>query len=798
MIINYLVIAWRNILKNKTYSFINIAGLGIGLAAFWLIVMYIADELSYDQYHENANRVYRIVQYASWEDNSLKLAPTSAPFAPALKAAFPEIEETVRIDPEGGGIINFREKNINAGDIIFADKSFFKLFTCQFLVGDAAHALAKPNSIVISETLAKKLFDSPERAINQTVYFENGEGNSVTGVIREVPANSHLRFSGVRSLPSFYTDGWQNFRIYTYLLLKAKTNYKELEKKLPKFAMGTIQKEMGVKDYRLELQPLPDIHLHSHLDFEVSANGNLKRIYIFISIAILILIIAIINYMNLTTARSTARVREIGIRKTVGSSKWHLAAMFISESVLVTLIAGLVAITLVQLLLPFFNQLTGKHLLIWRFGVNHSVLALITFTIGIGILSGIYPSLFLSRLKTIPALKGNVGNLYSDIVFRKSLVVFQFIITVIMITGSLVIYKQLQYAMHKDLGFNKDQVLTFHIDNMSVRKYIPAIKSQLMQNPVIEAVSAAGNPIGNNNLGGHGYFFENSDGTFSSNSKMAEELMVDADYVETMEIKVQQGRDFSNEMPTDKYGAALINETLMNELGWKDPVGKRIQFNIDDKGSMDQRTVVGVVKDFHTYSLQHKVGPLVMVMPPEKANEDNLYVRIAKGKIKEGIAYLDQVYRRFDKTTTAEYHFLNKNFAKQYEAEEKQGKVAFAFTIIAVIIACLGLYGLTTFTAGQRTKEIGIRKVLGASVPNIIGLLSKDFAKLLIVATIIASPLSWMAMRIWLNDFAYRIDISWKLFVLAGLSAILIGVVTVSVQAIKTALANPVKSLRTE
>jgi putative ABC transport system permease protein len=792
------IVAWRNLLKNKMYSAINIAGLGIGLAAFWLIVMYIADELSYDRYHNNGDRVYRLVQYARWENNNLKLAPTSAPFAPALKAAFPEIEETVRIDPEGGGVISFGDKNIKVGDIIFADNSFFQLFTCKFIYGEAGKSLAKPNSIVISESLARKLFNTPALAINKTIYFENKEGNTITGVVKDVPANSHLQFSAVRSVPDGFNGGWQSFNLYTYLLLKPGTDYKDLEGKLPRFATGTIQKEMGIRDYRLELQPLHDIHLHSRLDYELSANGNMSRIYTFIGIAILILIIAIINYMNLTTARSTARVREIGIRKTVGSNKGHLAAMFISESVLVTFIAGLVAITLVQLLLPSFNQLTGKELFIWSFGLKNTLLFLVLFTIGIGVLSGIYPSLFLSRFKTIPALKGEVGNLSSSILFRRSLVVFQFVVTVVMITGSIVVYKQLQYASNKDLGFNKEQVLTFHIDDREVRQNIPAIKSQLLKSPLIEAVAAAGNPIGNNNLGGNGYIFENPDGTFPASSKMAEELMIDAEYLATMEIKLLRGRNFSNGMPTDKFGAALINETLMNELGWKEPLGKRIQIKIDDEGTTVLRTVIGVVKDFHTYSLHHKLKPLVMVMPLEAANEDNLYVRIAEGKIKEGLAYLDEVYRKFDKTTPAEYSFLDNNFAKQYEAEKKQGQIALAFTIIAVVIACLGLYGLATFTAVQRTKEIGIRKVLGASVANIIGLLSKDFAKLVIVATLIASPLAWFAVHQWLNDFAYRINVDWKIFVFAGLFSIAVALFTISFQAIRTALANPVKSLRTE
>ena len=798
MLKNYLLVAWRTMLKNKTYSAINVGGLGVGLAAFWLIILYIADEFSYDRYHEKADRVFRVVQYANWEDNHLKLAPTSAPFAPALKAAFPEIEATVRIDAEGGGVISAPNKKITAGDIIFADKSFFSIFSCNFLYGNVANALEQPRSIVISESLAKKLFDSPGRALNQTVYFDNKEGSRVTGVIQDVAANSHLRFSAVRPLPDNFTDGWQNFRVYTYLLLKKNTDYRHLESKLPAFAKNTIQKEMGVQDYRLELQSLPSIHLRSHLDFEISANSNMNTVYIFIAIALLILLIAIINYMNLTTARSTARVREIGIRKTVGSGKGHLAAMFIAESVLVTLLAGIVALIIVQLMLPYFNQLTGKDLIVWRFGLGASLSVLIVFTIVIGIVSGIYPSVFLSRFQTIPALKGLVGNVSSDKLFRQSLVVFQFVITIVMISGSIVVYKQLQFAQHKDLGFNKDQVLTFHINDPAVRQHVSAIKSQLLNHPAIEAAAVAGNPIGNNNLGGSGYHFELPDGAFSSATKMANELMVDADFISTLEIKMLQGRNFSQELPSDRYGAAVINETLMKALGWQNPIGKKIRFNIDDQGTTADRTVVGVVKDFHTYSLQHKMNPLVMVMTPAAESEDNLYVRIAKGQVTEGLAAIEQVYRRFDRATPAEFNFLDQNFARQYKAEKKQGQIALAFTIVAVIIASLGLYGLATFTALQRTKEIGIRKVLGASIPNVIVLLSKDFTRLVVLATIIACPIAWLAMHKWLDDFAYRIVIDWTVFVFAGLSAVIIAVVTVSFQAVKTALANPVKSLRTE
>ena len=795
---NYFKTAFRNLLRHKGYAAINIAGLATGLAAFWMIALYVADELSYDRFNANADRIVRVVQHASWDGGNLNIALTSPPFAPALKAAYPEIEEAVRIDPEGGGVITYEDKKIKADDIIFADNSILKIFSYQFLNGDATTALANPGSIVITESLAKKLFGSVDNASNKTIYFDNHYGNTVTGVIKDIPGNSQLRFSGVRSLSVDPKEGWQNSHLYTYLLLTKGANYKSLEKKLPQFAANTIQKEMKVKDYRMELQPLTSIHLHSNLDYEISPNGSIGRVYTFIALALLILLIAIINYINLSTARSSSRVREVGVRKAIGSGKGHLAGMFISEAVLVTFIAAIIGVYIVYLTLPFFNLLTGKELSIWRFGVANTLFLLVGFSMLVGMLSGIYPSFFLARFKTIPALKGEMGNMKGNIFFRKSLVVFQFMITVVMICGSIIIYQQLQFALHSNLGFNKDQVLTFHIDDRNVRNQLPALKAQLLQSPLIKGVSAAGNPIGNNDLGTYGYEFEKNDGAASDNSKLVQELMVDPEYLETMEIKLVKGRNFSNDIPTDTSGSILVNETLAKELGWKEAIGKHMLKVNDDDGKTAPRQVIGVVKDFHTYSLQHKVSALVMIMPPNTKEEDNLYVKLAKGKIPEGLAYLNNIYRQFDKKNPVEYHFLDENFAKQYTAEEKQGEIALIFTILAVIIACLGLFGLATFTAGQRTKEIGIRKVLGASVNNIVQMLSADFLKLILLAVLIAFPIAWFAMNKWLQDFAYRIHIGWQVFVLAGFIALLIAFTTIVTQAIKAALANPVESLRSE
>ncbi len=528
---------------------------------------------------------------------------------------------------------------------------------------------------------------------------------------------------------------------------------------MPAFTAKTIQKEMGVKDYQLELQPLTSIHLHSNLGYEISANGTISRVYIFIAIALLVLLIAIINYMNLSTARSSSRVREVGIRKVIGSGRWHLAKMFVTESVLITLIAATIAVFVVNFSLPFFNNLSGKELTIWRFGAANTLLWLAGFSLLTGIASGIYPSVFLSGFKTIPALKGQMGKMDNNILFRKSLVVFQFVITIVMITGAVIIYQQLQFALHTDLGFNKDQVLTFHIDDKKVRAQTPALKTQLFQSPFIKNVAAAGNPIGNNDLGTYGYGYQNNDGTPSEKVKMVEELMVDADYLKTMEIKLLSGRNFSDEIPSDQTGSIIVNETLVKEMGWKDPIGKQMLKPSNDDGKTLPSKVIGVIKDFHTYSLQHKVEPLALVMPPNTGQQDNLYVKLTKGKIPEGLAYLNDVYRQFDKACPLEFNFLDDNFAKQYEAEKKQGEIALIFSALAIMIACLGLLGLATFTAEQRRKEIGVRKVLGAKVTDIVQMLSADFLKLVLIASIIAVPIAWFAMDKWLRDFAYRVNI---------------------------------------
>lgn len=805
MIKNYFNIAWRNIKKHRVFSFINITGLTIGISAFWIIALYIADELSYDRYNENASRIYRVVHYADWGTGSFKLAPTSVPFAPALKADYPAVQEAIRFDAEGGGTLTAGDKKIKADNILFTDNGVFKMFSYHFLYGDAKTALVAPQSIVLTKTLATKLFGSAEAAINKPVYFDKNFTNTVTGVIDDVPANSHFTFSALRSFPTNYTDGWQNFYVYTYIMLNKGADYNKLQAQLPQFFDKHLKQEMGANvHYRLELQPLTSIHLHSNMDYEMGTNGDIKYVYIFSVVALLVLAIAVINYVNLSTARSSIRVKEIGVRKVVGSGKTQLIMMFLAESVLLACLAATLAALITSILLPYFNQLSGKTLSLWQFGLGTTISVLALFTLAAGIVSGIYPAFFLSGFRTIPALKGLTGSMHGSAFFRKSLVTFQFVITIVLIAGSAIIYQQMHYVQNKDLGFNKGQVLSFHIGNKKVREQIPALKQQLLQNPLIESVSAASNPIGNNNIGSNGFNFEQESGkpgvtgTISPSTKMVQDFHVDGDYINTLQISMAKGRNFSDAVPADKYNSILVNETLVKELGWKEPIGKKMEYTFAGFNGPKQVTVVGVVKDFNIYSLQHKIEPLVLQMPPVAEDEDNLYVRLSKKNITGALAYLKKTYKKFDADASLEYSFLDENFAKQYQAEQKQGTIILVFTVIAIFIACLGLLGLVVFAAGQRTKEIGIRKVLGASVASIVTLLSKDFVKLVLLAVIIAIPIAWYAMDKWLQNFAYRVSIGWGIFLLAGSVSVIIALVTVGFQAFKTALSNPVNALRSE
>ncbi len=793
MIRNYLTIALRNLLRQKLYSLIAVFGLAIGISGCLLISLYVADELSYDQYHEQANRVYRVVLQ---ESAAKGVALSSAPFGPALEQEYPEVQQAVRINTEGGGPIRYGDRQLVANDIFFADPAVFDLFSYRFIAGDPKAALTQPNTIVLTRTLAEKLFPSPAAALGKTVLFANNFPGTVAGVMEDVPHHSHLRFSGLRAFPAAFTDGWWSLELYTYLLLPEGYDARRLEAKLPQFYRKYLAREHENAKFQLKLQPVASIHLHSHLDHELSANGDIASVYTFAAIAALVLLIACINYVNLVTARSARRAREVGIRKVVGSGRGQLVGQFLMESSLVVGIALVLAIGIAQLWLPQFNAFTGKAVSLHTLTKGYYLAGLCGGAVALGLLSGFYPAVYLSRFKPVVVLKGAIGHGRTGLFFRQALVVFQFAVSLAMIFSTLVVYRQLQYMNKRDLGFRKEQVLSLHINDRAARLKVPVIRQQLLKNPGVLGVAAASNPIGNNNIAAAGFYFE-EDGKMPDATREAQRFMVDHEFLTTMGVTLLQGRNFSPAMRSDSAGAVLVNETLVKRLGWQKPLGKRVAYYIDNEGRTAEAKVIGVIKDFHIYSLQHQIEPLVLRLAPP-AERDNLYIRIRPGHTQATLAYIRQTYRQFDPDPLYEASFLDQNFAKQYEAEERRGQVFLVFALFAIGIACLGLFGLAAFTAEQRTKEIGIRKVLGASVAGIVAMLSKNFIKLVVIAFGIAAPPAWYAMHQWLRNFAYKIDLEWWLIGLAGGLTLLVAFATVSYQSLKAALTNPVDSLRSE
>jgi len=801
MIKNYIKTAWRNLTRNRMFSVINIGGLAVALAAAWLILLFIGNELSYDRYHDNAERIYRVAQHAEWGGGRFDLALTSAPFAAAFKNNYPEVENAVRVDMEAGGTITFGDKHFREDKVIFADSGFFNVFSYRFLYGNN-NALDHPGSMVITRSLAAKIFGEPSAALHKVVFWGADNSNTITGVIEDVPVNAHFTFNGVRRMPETENNRWGQSYLYTYLLLRKGTDVKQLEAKLPSFYERFIKADMervaGNVLYKLELQPLTSIHLHSALEYEIERNGSMKNVVTFSLIAVLIVLIASVNYMNLSTARSSLRVKEVGIRKVNGSSKAQLASMFLTESVLITFFACLLACLLVNLLKPWFQEIVGAEAGLIQLPLWLSVVICVLFSMIMGVLSGLYPAFFIAGFKLIPSLKGQTGSYAGNVAIRQSLVVFQFAVTITMIAGAIIIYQQLHYLDQKDLGFNKQQVLVYHLNNMESRTRTDLIKDELLKSPLLENAAVAGNPIGKNDIGGQDYRAEKPDGSMGEKDRMAYVLQADEDFIGTLQAAIVAGRNFSKETPTDKDRVVLVNEAFARREGWKDPVGKRIQTGTDSLGSPAVYEVAGVIRDFNIYSLQYNIEPLIVKLPLKAADKDNIYVRLNKNDIGGGLEHIASVFKKFDPVNPFTYNFLDDNFAKQYEVQRRQGKLLMVLGGLAIVIACMGLFGLSTFLAEQRRKEIGIRKVLGSSVSRIVVLLTGNIVKLVIVSMLIAAPVSWMLMSRWLEEFAYRISIHWWVFVVAGLTGLLIAMATIGFKAFSAASANPVKALRTE
>jgi putative ABC transport system permease protein len=795
MLNSYFKIAWRNLIRNKIYSLLILMSLATGMtcaAALWL---YVHDELSFDRFHANADNIYRLTLNMKWEENEYNLGLASAPFAATLQQEYPEIEKSLRVK-KGDQLFRVGEKALNVKEMICADSTLFSFFDYKFVEGNPATALQGKNNIVLTEKLALALFNKTSGLIGKMVTVKDNIPFVVSAVIKNAPANHHLKFDAVlpysnEAVSRVRLDKWDGFNTLTYLLLNKQSDAARIENKLPAFYRKYIAESIGDTEgnkvkFAMRLQPLTDIHLHSsHLMGEENG-GTMAYIYTFSIIGLFILLIAIVNYVNLATARSASRGKEIGVRKVVGSQWSQLVGQFLSESVLMAFLALLVSVVLLSALLPFFNQISGKSLSV-DFSNVQTIGLLLGFTLLTGLISGIYPAFILSRFKPVSVLKGAIGKNGSGTVFRQSLVVFQFFISIVMIAGTITVYRQLQYMRSTELGFNQHQVISVPLKSPSLQQTALVLKSKLLQNPSIAHAALTNGSIGDQ-LNNKTTFSFYKNGTEQSIS--AEYFNVDADFADVLQIRVTDGRNFSNEMDHDSSHSILINKAMMKRLGWKNYREGLVEIDAE------KVQVTGVISDFHLRSLHNQIEPLVLVMKRNKA--ENLLLKVAGNNITPTLNYVKNVFKQVNPGQPFEYDFLDQAFARQYRTDEQKSQLFLAFSIIAIVVACLGLFGLATFTAEQRTKEIGVRKVLGASVASIVSLLSREFLKLVAIAIIVAVPVGWYIMQVWLGNFAYKIDAEWWVFALAGTISILIALLTVSFQSIRAALMNPVQSLKSE
>lgn len=812
MLKNYLKIAWRNLLKNKTFSLINITGLASGLACFILIALYVADELSYDRFHEKANRIYRINSDIVFGGNKLNLAVSSDPMGETLKKDYPQVQSYVRFFAgDGYRMVKKGSQYIREDNVAHADSTLFDVFSIPLIAGEAKSTLNEPKTVILSESTAKKYYGTTD-VVGKMLETDENKSTlyKITGVYKDLPHNSHLKLDMIFSMFNFnYQFGnYLSHNFHTYIVLQPGVNYKDFEKNfvqvIDKYVLPQAKQFMNINSMdefrksgnRLEygLIPLTDIHLHSDRQFELSVNGSIQYVYIFSAVAIFVLLLACINFMNLSTARSSNRAKEVGIRKVLGTERRSLINQFLTESTLTVLIATVIAVGIVWLTLSWFNNLSGKQLSMLDLFQPQYILFLVALPLVVGLLAGGYPAFFLSSFKPIAVLKGKINAGFKRSALRNVLVVFQFATSIILIVGTIIVYRQLNFIQTKKLGFNKDQVLIVNGTGGLWNK-TEAFKEDVSGLAGVSGATFAGYlPVSNSSRNDNTY--STSPVMDSKNGFNMQTWQADYDYFKVMGMEIVKGRAFSKEFGTDT-SAMIINESLAKLLGFKDPIGQKLYTNYQDQSGTRfiSYTVVGVVKDFHFESLRQNIGPLCFRLgKPDWVTA----FKVNTSNINELVKSVEAKWKTYAPSMPFSYQFLDEAFDNMYRVEQRTGKLGLTLAIIAILIACLGLFGLATYMAEQRIKEIGVRKVLGASIADLVTMLSKDFLKLVIISTILAVPLSWWAMNKWLQDFAYRVSVGWWVFAAAGILALLIAVLTVSSQAIKAALANPVKSLRTE
>ena len=795
MLKNYLKISLRNLWKHRAFSMINVSGLAVGMACCLLIVLFIQEEVQYDRHHENADAIYRVTLNLKLPGTEFDLGSTMAPMGPRLVEELPEVTQMARTSRRAEYLVAYEDTRFYEGRFYYADSTIFDLFTYPLLRGDPKTVLAAPYSVVITEEIARKYFGD-EDPVGKVLTLDNTHELTVTGILAPFPTTSHVTYDFLASFSTLLAmaddlddfNDWDSIsRVHTYILVPGAHNQDALRAKVD--ALHARHAAEGNDDaITMGLLPLTEIHLARGYANNNADVGNKTNLYVFGSVAFLILLIASINFINLSTARSAKRAREVGMRKVLGAFRGQLIRQFIGESVLLSVLALMLAVALVELLLPTFNYLLEKNLV-----ANYSENGLLLLSLGaitffVGFVAGIYPAFVLSSFRPVEVLKGKAKRGLVAALFRKGLVVFQFSIAIVLIIGSVVMASQMAYFSEKDLGFQHEQIVVMELQDPALEENVETFKQTLMQHPGVLIAAGASSTPGSNTYSLATYIPEGAD---DDEDMGIGTVMIDHDAIETWGLRLLAGRGFSRSFSTDTSEALLLNASAAKLIGWDDPVGKRLR--VDAETDMQ---VIGVVEDFHFSSLDSEIQPMVFRMSTE--SYPFVSVRVSPQDVSSTLAFLEQQWQTFAPAYPFEYTFVDEDFASSYESTQRLSETIRAFALLAILVACLGLFGLVSYTTEQRTKEIGVRKVLGASVSGIWMLLSKDFIRLVAVAFVVATPLAYYAMRRWLEDFAYAVDMSWLTFVLAGLVALGIALATVSYQAIKAALGNPVDSLRYE
>jgi putative ABC transport system permease protein len=782
---NYLKIAIRNLQRHKMYSSANIIGLAVGIACSLLITLWVLDELSFDRFHTYSDRLYRVEFDQDYSGQLFHVNVSPHPMAPALMEEISEVENATRVKPMGELLVKYEDKTFFEDSVMAVDPSFLEMFSYPLLQGDARTALADPYSIVLTEDRAKAYFGTRE-AIGKTLHVNNRMDFTVTGVLKKIPRTGYLQFDAVvpyellRAL-GMDLEAWTNNNTLTFALLRKNSQPQPVAQKIH----ALVSKHDSGEDQSYSLCPLTHIHLYSYFGFG-DKSGNAQYVTLFSAIAVFVLLIACINFMNLSTARSAKRAREVGIRKVVGAVKRQIIGQFYGESCMFTFFALLLALLSVHLVLPLFNALTGKDIAFGALAGGTTPLIVFGILLATGFIAGSYPALFLSSFHPAQVLKGTLSSDSSGTFFRKVLVVIQFALSISLIIGTGIVYSQLGYMKEKTLGFETDHLLTFAMRG-GVKDSYEALKKELLKHPGVVAVSAAGDkPSGiYNNSGGADW-----EGKDPQRDVSVHFTSVDYDYFDAADMEMVEGRTYSKDFPSDAESAFVVNEELRRLMGVDSGVGEKFTFG----GQTGM--IVGVVKDFHFLSLRKKIEPLVLLLRPEYVYY--LMIRIRPENVAATLEDIESTWSRVVPGFPFDYQFINEESDAMYRAEERMGSVLMYFSVLAVFVACLGLFGLASFAAVQRTREIGIRKVLGASIPGIAFLLCREFTWLVLLANLFAWPIIYFAMRNWLTNFAYRTTIGWELFFFAGVSALIIALLTVSYQAIKAALSDPARALKYE